>query len=131
MRLGAWMVCVAWLVMALGAAVIGGRHGLSLGRGRRVAARLKSPTVYLFTGYLVLAALVTPHSAGESASPLLGLALVLPIGYVLASLTAIGDDRGRPVAAVARAALHGGAVLAAAAIVLALSSPAFIPAWLR
>jgi hypothetical protein len=130
-RLGAWVVCVAWIAVALGAAVIGARRGLSAGRGRRVAARLESPTVYLFTGYLVLAALVTPHSAGESASPLLGLALVLPIGYALASLTAIGTDRSRPAAAIARAVLHGGAVIAAAAVVLALSSPAFVPGWLR
>jgi hypothetical protein len=128
---GAWVVCIAWIALALGAAVIGARRGLSEGRGRLVAARLKSPTVYLFTGYLVLAALVTPHSAGESASPLLGLALVLPLGYALASLTAIGTDRPRPAAAIARAAIHGGAVIAAAAIVLALSSPGFVPAWLR
>lgn len=127
----AWTVCLAWIAAALVAAIVGARHGLAQGRGRRVAARLKSPTVYLFTGYLVLAALVTPHSPGESASPLLGLALVLPAGYALASLTAIGDDRSRPAAAIARAAIHGGAVLAAAAIVLALSSPAFVPAWLR
>jgi hypothetical protein len=130
-RLGAWVLCVAWLAIAFVSALVGARHGLSQGRGRRVAARLTSPTVYLFTGYLVLAALVTPHSPGESASPLLGLALVLPVAYALASLTAIGDDRGRPAAAIARAAIHGGAVLAAAAIVLALSSPAFIPGWLR
>ncbi len=131
MRLGAWIACLAWIAIALGAAILGARRGLAAGRGRRVMARLASPTVYLFTGYLVLAALVTPHSAGESASPLLGLALVLPLAYALASLTAIGDDRGRPAAAIARAAIHGGAVLAAAAVVLALSSPAFVPDWLR
>lgn len=131
MRLGAWIACLAWIAIALGAAILGARRGLAAGRGRRVIARLASPTVYLFTGYLVLAALVTPHSAGESASPLLGLALVLPLAYALASLTAIGDDRGRPAAAIARAAIHGGAVLAAAAVVLALSSPAFVPDWLR
>ncbi len=131
MRLGAWIVCLAWIAVALGAAIHGARHGLSAGRGPRVAARLKSPTVYLFTGYLVLAALVTPHGEGESASPLLGLALVLPIAHALASFTAIGDDRARPTAAIARAAIHGGAVIAAATIVLAWSSPAFVPAWLR
>jgi F0F1-type ATP synthase membrane subunit c/vacuolar-type H+-ATPase subunit K len=130
-RPGAWIVCLAWIAVALGASVVGARRGLSAGRGRRVAARLKSPTVYLFTGYLVLAALVTPHSAEESVSPLLGLALVLPIAYALASLSAIGDDRGRPAAAIARAAIHGGAVIAAATIVLAWSSPAFVPGWLR
>lgn len=131
MRLGAWIVCVAWIALALAAAIRGARRGIAAGRGRRVTARLTSPTVYLFTGYLVLAALVTPHTADESASPLLGLALVLPIAYALASLTAIGDDRGRPATAIARAAIHGGAVIAAAAIVLALSSPEFVPGWLR
>ncbi|MEO5725858.1 MAG: hypothetical protein ABI134_08155 [Byssovorax sp.] len=131
MSLAAWTISLAWIALALVAAILGARHGLAQGRGRRVAARLKSPTVYLFTGYLVLAALVTPHSPGESASPLLGLALVLPVAYALASLTAVGDDSSRPAAAIARAAIHGGAVLAAAAIVLALSSPAFVPGWLR
>ena len=131
MRPGAWIVCLAWIAVAVGASLVGARQGLSAGRGRRVAARLKSPTVYLFTGYLVLAALVTPHSAEESASPLLGLALVLPIAYALASLAAIGDDRGRPAAAIIRAAIHGGAVIAAAAIVLASSSQDFVPTWLR
>jgi hypothetical protein len=130
-RPGAWIVCLAWMAIALGAAILGARRGIVAGRGRRVAARLMSPTVYLFTGYLVLAALVTPHSAGESASPLLGLALVLPVAYALASLDAIGTDRPGPAAALARAAIHGGAVLAAAAIVLAWSSPAFVPGWLR
>jgi hypothetical protein len=129
--LGVWIGCVVWITTALGAALIGARRGLREGRGRRAAARLKSPTLYLFTAYLVLAALVTPHSAGESASPLLGLALVLPIGYALATLSAIGDERQRIAAAIARSVLHGGAVLAGAAIVLALSSPQFVPAWLQ
>lgn len=131
MSRGAWALCVAWLAAAIVTAAMGARRGLAAGRGRRVAARLKSPTVYLFTGYLLLAALVTPRSPGESASPLLGLSLALPVGYALASLAALGDDRARPAAAIVRAAIHGGAVLAAAAIVLALSSPAFVPAWLR
>jgi len=129
--LGVWIGCLVWITLALGAAVIGAKRGFREGRGRRAAARLKSPTLYLFTGYLILAALVTPHSAGESASPLLGLALVLPIGYALATLSAIGEERQRVAAAIARGALHGGAVLAGAAIVLALSSPEFVPRWLR
>lgn len=131
MNLGAWIGSLAWIAVALGAALRGARRGLREGRGPRAAARLKSPTLYLFTGYLLLAALVTPHSAGESASPLLGLALVLPIGYALATLSAIGAERQRVAAAIGRAAIHGGAVLAAAAIVLAVSSPEFVPAWLR
>ncbi len=131
MSVGVWIACLAWIAVALGAAGSGARRGVREGRGRRAAARLKSPTLYLFTGYLVLAALVTPHSAGESASPLLGLALVLPVGYALATLSAIGEERQRIAAAIARGVIHGGAVLAGAAIVLALSSPEFVPAWLR
>jgi hypothetical protein len=128
---GVWIACLAWIAIALGTAAIGAQRGVREGRGRRALARLESPTLYLFTGYLVLAALVTPHSAGESASPLLGLALVLPIGYALATLSAIGDARPRRGAAIARGVIHGGAVVAGAAIVLALSSPEFVPGWLR
>jgi hypothetical protein len=92
---------------------------------------MKSPTMYLFSGYLVVAALVTPVSPGETVSPLLGLALAIPLGYALATLSSIGSEHPRPGARVALAILHGGAVLAAGAVVLALASPAFVPALLR
>jgi hypothetical protein len=131
MSRAAWLACSLWIAAAAVSAVAGARRGLSEGRGRRAAARLKRPTVYLFTGYLVLAALVTPASAGESGSPLLGLGVVIPVGYVLATLAAIGREQRRPVAALGLAALHGGAVLAAAAVVLAVASPAFVPSFLR
>jgi hypothetical protein len=127
----AWIACSIWIAAASAAAALGGRRGLAEGRGRRAAARLKSPTLYLFAGYLLVAALVTPRSAGESSSPLLWLALVIPIAYALATLSAVGRGRRAPLAAVGLGLLHGGAVIAAAAIVLALVSPAFVPAWLR
>jgi hypothetical protein len=127
----AWLACSTWIAAATAAAALGARRGLGEGRGRRASARLKSPTVYLFTGYLVLAALVTPTSSGESASPLLGLGLVLPLAYALATLSAIGRERRGALAAVGLGLLHGGAVLAAAAVVLALASPGFVPGILR
>lgn len=125
------MVCSAWIAAAALAAGLGARRGVGEGRGPRAAARLKSPTLYLFTAYLVVAALVTPTSAGESASPLLGLGVVLPAGYVLATFSAIGREKRGAVASLGLAVLHGGAVLAAGAVVLALSSPGFVPAALR
>lgn len=127
----AWLACVGWIVAA---AVIGAARaarGAREGRGGRALARLKSPTVYLFSGYLLVAALVTPVSPGETVSPLLGLAFAVPIGYALATLSAIGSERPSLAARAALAILHGGAVLAAGVIVLALASPAFVPAWLR
>src|SRR4051812_9227558 len=118
------------MIVAACAAVIGARRGLGEGRGPHAAARLKSPTLYLFAAYLAIAALVTPRSPGESASPLLGLALALPVAYALASLSAIGRARRGAGAALALGLLHGGAMLAAAAVVLAIASPAYVPAWL-
>lgn len=127
----AWIGCLAWIGAALAAAALGARRGLREGRGKRALARLKSPTVYLFAAYLLLAAWVTPRSAGESTSPLFWLALELPVAYALATLSAIGAPRRNAGAAIALALLHGGAVLAAAAITLALASPGFVPAFLR
>jgi hypothetical protein len=129
--LAAWIACSTWIAAAGASAVAGARRGLGEGRGRRAAARLKSPTIYLFTAYLVVAALVTPRSPGESASPLLGLGVVLPAGYALATLSAIGREKRGVLASLGLGLLHGGAVLAAAAIVLALASPAYVPAALR
>ena len=131
MSLAAWIAASAWLAAAAIVAAIGARRGVAEGRGPRAKARLASPTIYLFTAYLLVAAFVTPRSSGETTSPLLFLALLLPIAYALATLSAIGRERRSPLAALALAVLHGGAVCAGAAIVLALASPAFVPAWLR
>jgi hypothetical protein len=43
----------------------------------------------------------------------------------------IGDARPSPLRAAALALLHGGALLAASAAVLAVTSPRFVPPWLR
>lgn len=130
MSLLAWCACVGWLAAALLVALRRGRRGFREGRGPLAVRRLKSPTLYLFSGYLLVAALVTPVSPGETVSPLLGLALALPLAYALATLSAIGDARpSRPTAALL-GLLHAGVVLAAAAVVLAVASPRFVPEWL-
>jgi hypothetical protein len=129
--LAAWIACCTWIAAAALAAAIGARRGFGEGRGGRARARLASPTVYLFTAYLVVAGLCTPVSPGESASPLLGLGVILPAGYVLATLSAIGRERRGAVTSAGLGLLHGGAVLAAAAVVLALASPGFVPAAMR
>lgn len=108
-----------------------GLRGFREGRGSLAAGRSKSPMIYFFTTYLLIAALVTPRSTGESMSPLLWLALLLPVAYGCATLSSIGSAQPRLVAALGLAVLHGGAVLAGAALVLALVSPGFVPAWLR
>jgi hypothetical protein len=126
MSKAAWIVSALWIAAALGIAAQRGRRGFAEGRFPRAAARLKSPTPYLFS-----AAWVTPTSGGEALSPLFGLSLALPAAYALATLSSIGDARPSPITRVLLAALHGGAALAAAAMILALTSPAFVPAWLR
>jgi hypothetical protein len=128
-----WAWCTS--LVALSGALASAAHGLvearRAGRARLALRRLARPTVWLFAGYLLVAALVTPRSDGETVSPLLGLALALPVAYALATCASLGEERPRPARATALAMLHGGAVLAAAAVVLALTSPAFVPAWLR
>ena len=131
MSLAAWIACSAWLFAAALSAAAGARRGIAEGRGPHAAARLKRPTIWLFTGYLVVAALVSPLSPGESASPLLGLGVAIPLAYALATLSAIGRPRRGALRAVGLALLHGGAVIAASVIVLALLSPAFLPPPLR
>ncbi|MCC6554999.1 MAG: hypothetical protein IT372_18680 [Polyangiaceae bacterium] len=127
----AWAVCAAWIAAAAAIAAIRGRRGAREGRLPLAARRLRSPTPHLFAAYLLVAAWVTPRSPGETASPLLGLALALPAAYALATLSAIGSPRPSRAEAALLALLHGGALLAAAAVVLAISSPRFVPAWLR
>ncbi|MFO0759682.1 MAG: hypothetical protein U0359_24550 [Byssovorax sp.] len=127
----AFLACLAWIALALATAAHGAWRGLREGRGPLLVRRLKSPTLYLFAAYLAVAGLVTPTSPGESSSPLLWLALVLPLAFTLASCAALDGASRAPIRRVLLALLHGGAVLCAAAIVLALASPAFVPAWLR
>ena len=131
MSLLAWCGCAGWLVALAVVAVARGLRGAREGRWPLARARLRSPTLYLFCGYLMVAALVTPVSPGETVSPLLGLAVALPVLWGLAALSAIGEARPRWGVGLGLAVLLGGAVAAAAAIVLALASPAFVPTWLR
>ncbi|EYF08081.1 hypothetical protein [Chondromyces apiculatus] len=131
MSLLAWSICCAWLTAAILVAAQRGRRGVREGRWPLARARLLSPTLYLFSGYLLVAALVTPISPGESVSPLLGLALALPVLWSLATLSAIGERRPARATALLLGVLHGGTVPAAAAIVLVFASPRFVPAWLR
>jgi len=125
-----WIACSLWLALALATAGVRGARAFRGGQWPRIAARLKRPTVYLFAGYLLIAAFVTPISPGESSSPLLWLALILPATYALATLSAAGAPRGIGSAG-ASALLYGGAVLAASALALALASPRYVPLWMR
>jgi hypothetical protein len=131
MRPLAWLVALGIIAVALGLAVRGAFVGLRAGRAPAVYARLKSPTVYLFSGYLVIAGLVSPRAPGESNSPLYGLAFALPLAWALAAFAASADEKP----ALPTAALHflvfGTAVLASGAVVLALTSPGFVPPLLR
>jgi hypothetical protein len=125
----AWLVCIAWLALATAIAASNALHAKRNGTLHKVKARLASPTPYLFAAYLLVAGLVTDQAPGESTSPLLWLALALPIAFAQANLAALGPA-STPWRAL-RAAIFGGQVLAASAIVLALSSPAFVPSFLR
>jgi len=127
----AWLTCLAWLALTLAISARAALRGLRAGRAPHATARLKSPTIYLFAAYLLIAACVTPRTPGESTSPLLWLAIILPLAYAIATFSAIGAPRRSPLTAIALALLHAGAVLAASAIILALASPAFVPAPLR
>jgi hypothetical protein len=127
----AYATCIVWLAIALFTAAAGAFHGARRGALGLAFARLKSPTVYLFSAYLLVAAFVTPMAPGESTSPLLWLGLVLPAAYALATFASIGPTRRSISTALLLAVVYAGAVLAAAAIILALASPAFVPSWLR
>jgi len=126
-----WTVCAIWLAVTLAVAVARGITAARKGRTRAALTRLKSPTVYLFAAYLLVAALVTPLSEGESTSPLLWLALTLPLAYAASTIASAAQDRPPPALRAALAALFGGAVLAASFLILAVVSPAFVPRWLR
>lgn len=131
MSTAAFRACAIWLAAALAVALWRGVVAVRRGRGRDALRRLRSPTVYLFAAYLLVAGLVTPMSAGESTSPLLWLALALPLAYAASAFAAAAEERPNAAVRLLLAALFGGAVLAASAIILALVSPAFVPRWLR
>lgn len=126
----AWFLCVTWLLAAVLVAVVRGVRGAREGRAHLAVQRIKSPTIYLFSAYLLVAALVTPHSPGETTSPLLWLAFVIPLANALAAFSSVGQTQPKGLARLGLALLHGGAVLAAAACILALASPRFVPGFL-
>ncbi|MDC0742342.1 hypothetical protein [Polyangium mundeleinium] len=126
----AWLLSVLWLLAAVVVAVVRGVLGARQGRAHLAAQRIKSPTIYLFSAYLLVAALVTPKSPGESTSPLLWLAFAIPLANALAAASSVGQTQPKGLTRAGLALLHGGAVLAAAACILSLVSPRFVPVWL-
>ncbi len=130
MHRAAWFLCATWLLVAVLVAVLRGFQAAREGRAHLALRRIKSPTIYLFSAYLLVAALVTPPSPGETTSPLLWLALAIPLANALAALSSVGQTQPKGITRIGLALLHGGAVLAAAALILALVSPRFVPAWL-
>lgn len=127
----AWTVCLVALGLALALGVRGALVATSDER-RRALGRLASPLVWLVTAYLAAAALLVPVSEGESASPLVGLALGLPPLYLAAGLAAGLAARAKVRAARAAVALVLGlAMLSVGLVTLALVSPRFVPAWAR
>lgn len=127
----AWWLCGILLSCAVAAAIWGGQKGFREGRMALFLARLKSPTMLLFCGYLLIASLVLPISPGESASPLFGLSLLIPSLYALASLAALGFKTPTLKMRLALALLFFAATLASGVIVLALLSPNFVPPMFR
>ena len=67
----ATLVCAAWIALALGVAALGALMGARENTLGLALRRVRSPTLYLFSAYLLVAALVTPQSPGETTSPLL------------------------------------------------------------
>ncbi len=124
------VACGVWIVVAAAMSVVRGVRGARQGRLPLALARLKSPTIYLFAAYVFVAAIVTPQSPGESTSPLMWLALCIPLANALAVFSSVGKPKPSRIEALALAVLHGGALVAAAALILAVVSPRFVPVWL-
>lgn len=87
--------------------------------------------MYLFAAYLLVAGVFTPKSEGETTTPLIWLGLAVPFAFVLATFSAIGNERPHRAITLMLAALHGGCVLAFGALILHFVSPQFVPAWLQ
>ena len=124
------VACAAWIAVAVVVSVVRGVRGAREGRLPLALARLKSPTIYLFAAYVFVAAIVTPPSPGESTSPLMWLSFCIPMANALAVFSSVGKPKPSRLEALALALLHGGALLAAAALILAVVSPRFVPVWL-
>ncbi len=124
------VVCIAWIAVAVIVSVLRGVRGAKQGRLHLAVQRLKSPTIYLFAGYVLVAALVTPPSPGETTSPLMWLAFSIPVAHALAVFSSVGKPHPSRTEALAVGLLHGGVLLAMAALILAVVSPRFVPTWL-
>lgn len=124
------VVCIAWVVVAVAIAFARGRRGIQEGRWPLARNRLTSPTIYLFAAYVFVAAIVTPPSPGESTSPLMWLALSIPVANAIAVFSSVGKPKPSRAEALGLALVHGGMVLATAALILAAASPRFVPNWL-
>lgn len=131
MSAAAWSACLVWIAASVAVALLRGVRAARRGLAGGALRRLKSPRIYLFAAYLVVAALVMPLSGGESTSPLLWLAPALVLAYAGGSFAAAADERPGLVVRLTLAGLFAGAFAAGAAIILALVSPAFVPWWLR
>lgn len=124
------IACAVWIVLAAVVSVVRGVRGAQQGRLPWALARLKSPTIYLFAAYVFVAAIVTPPSPGETTSPLMWLSFCIPLANALAVFSSVGKPKPSRIEALALALLHGGSLLAAAALILAVVSPRFVPVWL-
>lgn len=124
------LVCSGWIVAAFVTSIWRAKRGISEGRLPQALTRLKSPTIYLFAAYVFVAAMVTPQSPGESTSPLMWLSFCIPMANALAVFSSIGNAKPSRAEALTLAMLHAGALLAAAALILAFVSPKFVPVWL-
>jgi len=124
------VACGVWIVVAVVTSFVRGVRGAREGRWPLARQRLKSPTIYLFAAYVFVAAVVTPPSPGETTSPLLWLALCIPLAHALAVFSSVGKPKPSRSEAMVLALVHGGALVAAAALILAIVSPRFVPVWL-
>ncbi len=124
------VACGAWIIVAAVMSVVRGLRGAREGRLPLALARLKSPTIYLFAAYVFVSAIVTPPSPGETTSPLMWLSFCIPLANALAVFSSVGKPQPSRPEALLLAVLHGGALLAAAALILAVVSPRFVPVWL-
>jgi hypothetical protein len=124
------VICGVWIVIAVSLSLVRGVRGARHGRLPLAIARLKSPTIYLFAAYVFVAAIVTPPSAGETTSPLMWLSFCIPVANALAVFSSVGKPQPSRSEAFVLALIHGGAMVAAAALILAVVSPRFVPVWL-
>jgi len=129
MSRSAWIGALVLLAAAFASALAFGLRAHRAGE-LRAGRILRAPATWLFVVYLLGSGLLVPTSEGETASPIVGLALALPVLAVLASVASLGAPK-RIWARGLLAIVFGAAMLAAGAVTLAIASPRFVPVWLR